>query len=156
MNSEIMTWAEISRLTDWALQVPLFWAVNCNCSIIAENMFKQLLKNVLGRHYKIHAPSSLVKIGFVYCSRWCFLPSKRKFSACVFRKMALRVSGWLSRLSNWLRLRSWSHGLRVRAPRQALCWQLTAWSLLRIQCLLLSLCSSPARSLSLSLPLKNN
>ena len=29
--------------------------------------------------------------------------------------------GWLSRLSNELRLRSWSHGSGVRAPHRALC-----------------------------------
>ena len=43
--------------------------------------------------------------------------------------------GWLSRLSDWLRLRSRSHSSWVRAPRRALCWQLRAWSLLRILCL---------------------
>ena len=37
--------------------------------------------------------------------------------------------GWLSRLSVQLRPRSWSSGSWVRAPRQALCWQLRAWSL---------------------------
>ena len=47
--------------------------------------------------------------------------------------------GWLHRLSIWLPLRSWSHGLWVRAPHQALCWQLRAWSLLRVLCLPLSL-----------------
>ena len=47
--------------------------------------------------------------------------------------------GWLRRSSVRLRLRSWSHGSWVRAPRRALCWQLRAWSLLRILCLPLSL-----------------
>ena len=56
--------------------------------------------------------------------------------------------GGLSRLSVRLRLRSRSHGLWVRAPRQALCRQLGAWNLLRILCLPLSLplphsCSVP-------------
>ena len=61
--------------------------------------------------------------------------------------------GWLSWLSVRLRLRSWSHSLWVRAPRQALCWQVRARSLLWILCLPLSLplpCSCSA-----SLCLKN-
>ena len=57
------------------------------------------------------------------------------------------VTGWLSLLSIWLQLRSWSHGPRVWALRQALCQQLRAWRLLQILCLL-SLCSSPTRVLS--------
>ena len=51
------------------------------------------------------------------------------------RQTKMRISGapgWLSQLSVWLRLRSWSHNSWVRAPRQALCWQLRAWSLLQI------------------------
>ena len=47
--------------------------------------------------------------------------------------------GELSQLSVWLQLRSWSHGLWVRALHQALCWQLRAWSLLQILYLPLSL-----------------
>ena len=47
--------------------------------------------------------------------------------------------GWLSWLSVRLWLTSWSRGLWVRAPRRALCWQLRAWSLLRILGLPLSL-----------------
>ena len=47
--------------------------------------------------------------------------------------------GWLSRLSVQLQFRSWSRGLCVRAPHQALCWWLRAWSLLRILGLPLSL-----------------
>ena len=47
--------------------------------------------------------------------------------------------GWLSQLSVWLWLRSWSHGLWVRAPRCTLCWQLRARNLFRILCLPLSL-----------------
>ena len=65
--------------------------------------------------------------------------------------------GWLSGLSVRLRLRSWSHGLWLRAPCWAVCWQFRAWSLLRILCLPLSLphprSCSLARSLSLSLSL---
>ena len=62
--------------------------------------------------------------------------------------------GWLSQLGIWLQLRSWSCSLWVQAPRWALCWQLRAWSLLRIMCLSLSLCPSPAHALSLSLSRK--
>ena len=62
-------------------------------------------------------------------------------------------SGWLSRLSGWLQLRSWSHGPWVQALRRALCWQLRAWSLFQILCLPLSL--TLPRSCSVSLCLKN-
>ena len=64
--------------------------------------------------------------------------------------------GWLSQLSVWLWLRSWSHSPWVQAPCQALWWQLRAWSLLWILCLPLSLpllrkhSISPSPSLSLS------
>ena len=65
-----------------------------------------------------------------------------------------RAPGWLSWLSVLLQLRSWSHGLWVQALHWALCWQLRAWSLLWILCLLLSLPLPDSRScLSLSLPL---
>ena len=63
--------------------------------------------------------------------------------------------GWLSLLSFWLWLRSWSCSSWVRAPCWALCWRLRAWSLLRI----LRLLSPPLPrlcSLSLSLSLKIN
>ena len=46
--------------------------------------------------------------------------------------------GWLRRLGVRLRLRSQSHGPWVRVPRQALCRQLGAWSLLQVLCLPLS------------------
>ena len=65
----------------------------------------------------------------------------------------LGAPGWLSQLGVWLWLRSWSHGLWVRAPRRALCWRLRAWSLLPILCLPLSL-PLPC-SCSVSLCLKN-
>ena len=64
--------------------------------------------------------------------------------------------GWLSQLSIRLRLRSWSHSLWVRAPCQAVCWQLGAWSLLRILCLPLSLPLPHSCSLFLSLSLSQN
>ena len=66
----------------------------------------------------------------------------------IWRVADFGVPGWLSWLSVWLRLRSWSHSLWVRAPHQALCWRLRAWSLLWI--LPLSLCPSPTHALSLS------
>ena len=62
--------------------------------------------------------------------------------------------GWLSQLSIW-QLRLWSCGSWVQAPPWALCWQLRAWSLLRILSLslFLSLCTSPTLTVSLSLSL---
>ena len=45
----------------------------------------------------------------------------------------------LTQLDVWLQLRSWSHGSWVSSPRQALCWQLRVWSLLRILSLPVSL-----------------
>ena len=66
----------------------------------------------------------------------------------------LAVPGWLSLLSDRLRLRSWSCGSWVWAPRQALCWQLRAWNLLRILCLPLSLLLPHSCFVSLSLSLK--
>ena len=53
------------------------------------------------------------------------------------KKFFWGAPGWLSRLSVWLWLRSWSHGLWVWAPRRALCWQLRAWGLFTL-CLFLS------------------
>ena len=46
---------------------------------------------------------------------------------------------WLSQLSIWLWLRSWSNGLWVQAPNQALHWQFRTWRLLQIRCLCFSL-----------------
>ena len=63
------------------------------------------------------------------------------------------VPGWLSQLSFWLQLRSWSYSWWVRAPCQALCSQLRAWSLLRILYLPLSLLL--LHSCSVSLCIKN-
>ena len=62
-------------------------------------------------------------------------------------KEIFRAPGWLSRLSLWLQLRSWSRGLWVWALSLALCWQLRAWSLLP------SLSAPPPRMLCLSLSL---
>ena len=57
-------------------------------------------------------------------------------------EILIRPPGWLSWLSVWLRLRSWSHNSWVRAPRRALCWQLRAWARFRF-CVSLFLCPSP-------------
>ena len=56
--------------------------------------------------------------------------------------------GWLSRLSVWLQLRSWSHGSWVWALSQTLDWQLKAWNLLGILCLPPSLSLPNSWSLS--------
>ena len=50
------------------------------------------------------------------------------------------MPGWLSQLSVWLWVKSWSYGFWVLAPHWALCWELVAWSLVWILCL--SLCLS--------------
>ena len=63
---------------------------------------------------------------------------------------------WASAQSVERQLRSWSHGWQVWAPRRPLCWQLGAWSLLRILCLPLFLGPFPAHALSLSLSKINN
>ena len=60
------------------------------------------------------------------------------------------VPEWLSRLGLRLRLRSWSRRPWVGAPRQALGWQLRAWSLFQILCLPLSLPLPCSCCLSLS------
>ena len=65
------------------------------------------------------------------------------------------MPGWLSWLSTWLWLRSQSHGLWIRVPCQALCWQLRAWSLLRILCVPLSLPLPCSFSVSLCLSIIN-
>ena len=53
-------------------------------------------------------------------------------------KMKYGAPGWLGRLSVRLWLRSWSYGSWVWDPCWVLCWQLSAWSLLRILSPLLS------------------
>ena len=67
------------------------------------------------------------------------------------RKKWTGSRGWLSRLSTWPQLRSWSHSLWVRAPCGTLCWQLRAWSLLWILCLPLFLLLLRSHSASLCL-----
>ena len=66
-------------------------------------------------------------------------------------KNTIGAPGWLSQLSVWLRLRSRSCGLWVRAPHWTLCWRLRAWSLLQILCLPRSLLLPHSYSVSLSL-----
>ena len=65
------------------------------------------------------------------------------------------MPGWLSQLSIWLQLRSWSLSLWVQAPLGALSWQLRVWNLLQILCLPLSLSLPHSCCLSLSLSLSN-
>ena len=78
-----------------------------------------------------------------------YLPHTLKLFSSIVFKTILGEPGWLSQLSVWLWLRSWSHGSWVQAPRRALCWQLRAWSLLRM--LRLPLSASPLLALCLSL-----
>ena len=63
--------------------------------------------------------------------------------------MVSGVPGWLSRLSFRLPLRSWSHGLWVRAPCP-LCADSSEPGACFGFCVSLSLCPSPIRALSLS------
>ena len=75
-----------------------------------------------------------------------------KYHCMVIHKEWLTgVPGWLSRLSVRPQLSSWSHGLWVHTPRQALCWQLRACSQLQILSLTLSLPLPHLCSVSLSL-----
>ena len=64
-----------------------------------------------------------------------------------------RAPGWLSLVSVWLWLRSWSHSSWVQVPHWALCWQLRALSLLWILCFPLSLPLLPSCSVSVSVSL---
>ena len=63
------------------------------------------------------------------------------------------LTQWISRLSDQLQLRSWSHSWWIQAPCQALCWQLRAWSLLWVLCLPFYRRLSYSRYVSLSLSL---
>ena len=73
---------------------------------------------------------------------------KKKFKYFQSRCVWCGAPGCLSQLSIRLQLRSWSHGLWVQAPHQALCWQLRVWSCFGF-CAWLSLCPSPVHALSL-------
>ena len=70
---------------------------------------------------------------------------------CNQKNTSWGAPGWLSRLGNRLRLRSWSRGPWVQAPHRALYWQLRAWSLIHILCLPLSLTFPHSCSVSLCL-----
>ena len=89
-------------------------------------------------------------LGSLEVAKWDSGPSGATWAGLreVLEVFSVGVPGWLSLLSVWLQLRSWSHGSWVWAPSQALCWQLRAWILLQI--LSPSLCTSPACTLSLS------
>ena len=65
-------------------------------------------------------------------------------------KCSLAAPGWLSWLSICLLLKSWSPGSWVRALCWPLCWQLKAWSLLRILCFSHSLLLSCSCSVSVA------
>ena len=69
-----------------------------------------------------------------------------------FKMFIFGKPGWLSWLNVQLQLRSWSCGLWVGTPCQALCWQLRTWNMLQILCL--PLCPSRTHVLSLSVPQK--
>ena len=68
-------------------------------------------------------------------------------------KIRAGAPGWLSCLSVWLWLRSWSHSLWVWVPHRALSWQLRTRSLLQILCLPLS--AFPVHTVTLSLKNKH-
>ena len=93
--------------------------------------------------YKCPMKWNIILIDIIKCWQGCI--EKGTFGA----------PGWLSRLKAWLRLRSWSHGRWVRALHRSLCWQLGAWSLLRILCLPLSLPLPCSHSISLCLKNKH-
>ena len=71
-----------------------------------------------------------------------------------FKEVLCRTPGWLSRLSVWLRLRSWSCCAWVWA-RIGLCDDSSEPGACFGFFVSFSLCPSPARTLSLSLPLRN-
>ena len=124
--------AEVGRLTDCATQAPLgmhFWHDDerdfRHCCSQGWNDISVILVLFLHLSSAFH----------VLLSVSCMLSSWRwKYR-------------WLSWLSIWLQLRSWSDSSWVWALCQALCRQLRAWSLLGF-CLPV-LCLSPACTLSL-------
>ena len=103
---------------------------------------------------------STLKYPFAFWLLWLFLGSLLSvyflfflmFPAFDFRlfKKIFGAPGWLSWLSIRLWLRSWSHGLWVGAPCQALCCQFRAWSLLQILWLALFLPLACSDSVSVS------
>ena len=103
-------------------------------------------------HFDLFFPSGLLILFLLICRQFLRLNyetgnTEKHFGTRQIRPPVIEVSkersigtpGWLSRLSVRLQLRSWFHGSWVWAPRRALCWQLTAWNLLWILCLPLSL-----------------
>ena len=79
---------------------------------------------------------------------WGCITEPLTSQACILM-MLFRAPGWLSQLSIQLRFGSWSYSWWVQVPHRALCWQLRAWSLLRILCL--PLCLPLPHSCSVSL-----
>ena len=70
---------------------------------------------------------------------WYLLPFMKVHCICIVRRKgqkskrnsqlnspSTKAPGWLSQLSIWLQLRSWSRTPWVQTPYQALCWQLRA------------------------------
>ena len=78
--------------------------------------------------------------GFFFFKSKIEIHQKKVITVLPFRDRFLEAPGWPKWLSVQLWLRSRSQGPWVRAPCQALCWHLRAWSLLPILCLPLSLC----------------
>ena len=80
-------------------------------------LFVYLVKATIGNYYKyVHAFLSQMLVWGIILR--VSLKSKKKK-----KKKKMGAPGWPSRLSIRLWLRSWSHGLWVRALRRALCWQ---------------------------------
>ena len=111
-DREIVTWAEVPRLTDWVTQAP------------HHRFFNVLNTPTIQR--------SLVSFTVTFYKMYSFLSD-------LFKIYFFGVPGWLSRLSVRLRPRSRSHTPWVRALHRGLCWQLRAWSPLQILCLPISL-----------------
>ena len=144
-NCEIMTWAEVRCLTDRATQVPhILSHSNRKLKFYSHRMSNHelFLKAAVFKSFTQHTWHSHRRLQVFW-----LIPQEKMF----LKNCLMWALGWLSRLSVWLLLWSWTHGLCVRVPRPALCWQLRAWSLLQILCLPLSLCPSPTCTLSVSL-----
>ena len=77
----------------------------------------------------------------VYFLKWEeALPFSKSCQSLSSLNIEYRRDAWVAQsVKHRLQLRSWPHGSWVRAPHQALCWQLRTWSLLRVLCLLFSL-----------------
>ena len=131
--------------TGWVLQMSCSHSV-AHLTPISPNL-KQDFKNRRGREGK----QECLSWWSYYQDIWgWYCIDKFRLKKFMYFKIP-GAPGWLSWLSVQLRLRSWSHGLWVRALQQALCWQLRTWSLLQI--LSPSLSAPPPLALSLSLSL---